>query len=442
MFNSAPSTPPPSYAQATLRSSQEKLTNSQLELAPTVRGVDYGEDHLVTACRNNDLHYLTNNSKQLRRCIDYLYVNKKEDSRVGESISLLHVACFENNPQVVKLLLEHGANPMIKLPKSGLTPIALACADEQMDSEILSTLAEYLFPQRLDVNAFHCARSPGYPKNFTLLQLACHSQNIQAMTTLLAKQADPNLAAPGWDMSPLHILCKRKQSDEQAFEVLLAAGQVNINATTSEGVTPLMLACRNNAKLAHLLLMNDSVNVHIENFEGSQALHYAALSGHETVIKALIEKEVDVNAKTTKGVTPLHHAVVGKHEEAINVLIDHGADITAKGALNPYSMTGAVGACLCVTLTCPTVLAPSAIIAAMQEEFVDGVPIHERQATRCAQACCPVRCGVSPMELADEESQHRMQSRQLPVTSQPGSLSNTPTYSSEGKALGSRQQKD
>ena len=441
MFNSVSSAPPPSYELATMRSSQEKLTGSQLELAPAAHGVDYGEDHLVTACRNNDLDYLTSNSEQLRRCIDYLHLNKKEDSRIEESISLLHVACFENNPQVVKLLLEHGANPNIKLPKSGLTPIQLACADEQMDLEILSTLAEYLFPHRLDVNAFHCVRSPGYPKDFTLLQLACHSQNIQAMTTLLAKQANPNLAAPGWDASPLQILCKSRQSDEQALQVLLAAEQVNINATTPEGLTPLMLACRNNAKLAHLLLMNDSVNVHIEDCEGNQALHCAAQSGHETVIKALIEKEADVNAKTTKGVTPLHRAVVGKHEAVINVLIDHGADVTAQGALNPYSIVDAVCACLCVTITCPTVLVPYVVFDVLYEEVVHGVPIHERQTARCAQSCCPVRCGASPMELADEESQHRMRSR-LTVTSQPRSLSNTPTYSSEGKALGSSQQKD
>ena len=425
MFSSAPSTPPPSYAQATLRSSQEKLTNSQLELAPAVRGVDYGEDHLVTACRNNDLHYLTNNSKQLRRCIDYLYVNKKEDSRVGESISLLHVACFENNPQVVKLLLEHGANPMIKLPKSGLTPIALACADEQMDSEILSTLAEYLFPQRLDVNAFHCARSPGYPKNFTLLQLACHSQNIQAMTTLLAKQADPNLAAPGWDLSPLHILCKRKQSDEQAFEVLLAAGQVNINATTSEGVTPLMLACWNNAKLAHLLLMNDSVNVHAEDCQGNhQAVHYAAYYDHETVIKALIEeKDANVNAKTPMGVTPLHLAVIGKCDAAINVLVDHGADTTTKAAFSPFSPIQTFRACLFLTCTCPTIIAPVVVCVGVAGEINSGVPIHERVITRFAQSCCPVGCGVSPMELADEELQKRMK-RRIPITSQPGSSLN------------------
>ena len=444
MYNSvssASSAPPPSYEQVTSRSSQEKLTGPQSEPVTATLGVDYGEDHLVTACRNNDLAYLTSNSVELRRYIDCLYLNKKEDSRVEESTSLLHVACFENNPQVVKLLLEQGANPNIKLPKSGLTPIELACADRQMDPEIISTLAEYLFPNQLDVNAAHCVRSPGYLKDFTLLQLACHSLNVQAITALLANQADPDLSIPGCDASPLHILCKRNQSDEQALQVLLAAGQVNINATTSKGVTPLMVACRNNAKLAHLLLMNDSVNVHIENCDGSQAAHYAACSGHETVIKALIEKEVDVNAKTINGVTPLHHAVVGKHEAAINVLIDHGADTTTKGALDPYSMTKAVTACLCLTCYCPTVIVPSAIIVALAKEIAYGVPVHERQTAKCTQSCCPVRCGASPMEMADEELQHRMRSR-LTVTSQPRSLSNTPTFSSEGKALGSRQQKD
>ena len=427
MYNSvssASSAPPPSYEQVTSRSSQEKLTGPQSELVPATLGVDYGEDHLVTACRNNDLAYLTSNSVELRRYIDCLYLNKKEDSRVEESISLLHVACFENNPQVVKLLLEQGANPNIKLPKSGLTPIELACADRQMDPEILSMLAGYLFPHWLDVNAFHCVQSRGYPEDFTLLQLACHSQNIQAITTLLANQADPNLATTGWDASPTHTLFHGR-SNEQALQVLLAAEQINVNATTSEGVTPLMFACQNHAELAHLLLTNDCVDVHAEDSLGRQAVHYAAQSGHETVIKALIEKEADVNAKTTQGVTPLHLAVLGKCDAVINVLLDHGADTTTKAVFNPFPLIETFGTCLCLIFTCPTLCVPMLVCDAVERESYH-LPIHERQITRYAQSCCPVRYGLSPMELADEELQERMQNR-IAITSQPGSLSNTPT---------------
>ena len=426
MYNSVPSTPPPSYEEAMmmLRSSQEKLTCTESGHASTTPGVDYGEDRLITACRNNDLDYLTSNSVELRRCIDCLYVNKKEASRIEESISLLHVACFENNPQVVKLLLEQGANPNIKLPKSGLTPIELACADSQMDPEILSMLAGYLFPNRLDVNAFHCVRSRGYPEDFTLLQLACHSQNIQAITTLLANQADPNLATTGWDAPPLHILFHGR-SNEQALQVLLAAEQINVNATTSEGVTPLMFACQNHAELAHLLLTNDCVDVHAEDSLGRQAVHYAAQSGHETVIKALIEKEADVNAKTTQGVTPLHLAVLGKCDAVINVLLDHGADTTTKAVFNPFPLIETFGTCLCLIFTCPTLCVPMLVCDSVERESYH-LPIHERQITRYAQSCCPVRYGLSPMELADEELQERMQNR-IAITSQPGSLSITPT---------------
>ena len=423
MYNSVPSTPPPSYEEAMMMfcSSQEKLTGTESGHTSSTFGVDYGEDRLVTACRNNDLNYLTNNPEELRRCIDCLYENKKEDSRIEESVSLLHVACFENNPQVVKLLLEQGADPNIKLPKSGLTPIELACADRQMDPEILSMLAGYLFPHRLDVNAFHCVRSRGYPEDFTLLQLACHSQNIQAITTLLANQADPNLATTDWDASPLHILF-HGQPNEQALQILLAAEQININATTSEGVTPLMFACQNHAELAHLLLMNDRVDVHAEDCLGRQAVHYAAQSDHETVIKALLEKEADVNAKTTKGVTPLHLAVIGKCDAVIDVLLDHGADTTTKAVFNPFPLIQTFGTCLCLILTCPTLCVPMLVCDTLEKES-SNLPIHERQITRYAQSCCPVRYGLSPMELADEELQARME-RRIAITSQPGSLSN------------------
>ena len=341
-MDSLASLAPPSYQDVVLSDlSKEDTVNvsepaAESESAPGPR-VDYGEYPLLTACRNNDLGFLTD-SQQLARRVDYLFSNKNKDSKLEESISLLHVACIENKPQVVKLLLERGANPDIKLPKSGLTPIELVCTNKKIHPELVQILASYLFPHRLEVNASHSVTAADYPNDFTLLQLACRAQNVQAIKTLLSCHADPNQVAQGWNTPPLHLvcatktvdsemvisslleakadvdvrykgstplhtLCKRKECDVQALCALLA-GKADINAVTQEAVTPLMLAIENNAQLADLLLRYDGININKADHCGRQAIHYAAQFGHEALINVLMDKGADINAKTNQGVTP------------------------------------------------------------------------------------------------------------------------------------------
>ena len=458
-MDSMVSLPPPSY-ETVLRSDLEKKnTVDKTEPAPAPR-VDYGEDPLVTACRNNNLDFL-NASSQLSRSIDYLFSNKEEDSKLEESVSLLHVACSENNPEVVKLLLDRGADPNIKLPKSGLTPIELACADEQGDPEIVELLANCLFSFRVGVNAIHSVKSPDFSADFTLLQLACRTQNVQTIKILLANQADPNAVAPGWSIPPLHLacssktvdseivnslleaeastdthyrgstalhlLCSNEQCNEQALRALLA-GKADVNAVNEEGVTPLMLAIQNNAQMANLLLMDDRTDVTKADCRGWQAIHRAAIMGHEGLINALVDKGADINAKNVTGVTPLHLAMLEKNEPEIFTLIEHGADASIKAPVNPFSrcelwdttcatcmIAGASLICLPITL----LLCPSLCEKGGWYEQMQNTPIHERCISRYSQALSPGRCGVSPMDMADEGLRERMTSRI--ITSQPES---------------------
>ena len=416
----------------------------------------------MTACRNNNLDFL-NASSELSRSIDYLFSNKEKDSKLEESISLLHVACSENNPEVVKLLLDRDADPNIKLPKSGLTPIELACADEQGDPEIVEILANCLFSFRLSVNDIHCVKSLDFPADFTLLQLACRTQNVQAIKILLANQADPNAVAPGWSIPPLHLICSTKtvdseivnslleakastdthyqgstalhllcsneQCNEQALRALLA-GKADVNAVTEGGATPLMLAIQNNAQMADLLLMDDRTDVNKADCRGWQAIHRAAIMGHKGLINALVDKGVDINAKNVKGVTPLHLAMLEKNEPEIFTLLEHGADASIKAPVTALSRCELCDTTVSTCFITGVLLACFPVTMALSGPFFgkDGwyeqmqkTPIHERCISKYCQALSPGRCGVSPMDMADEGLRERMASRI--ITSQPeGSL--------------------
>lgn len=464
-MDSTMSLAPPSY-DTVIQSSVSEEKTVEVSEPDSVPRVDYGENPLLTACRNNDLDFL-NASEKLSRNIDYLFNNKEKDSKLEESVGLLHVACNESNPQVLKLLLERGANLNVKLPKSGLTPMELACADKQVDPEIVQILAGYLFPHRLDINAIHCVNSPGYPAEFTLLQLACRSQNVQAIEILLNNNADPNVVAPSWSVPPLHlscdaatvdsevinnlleakasvdtryrgltalhILCRSQKFNEQALHALLA-GKANVNAvTTPSRMTPLMLAIKNNTQMANLLLMDYRTDINEADYLGWQAIHYAAKAGNcEAVINALVDREADVNAKTDKGITPLHLAMLEKKEPEIFALLEHGADTSTKAPINAFScgqvceITGwtCVVACSVLALL-PIFLLASPIFCENNCEICrPHKSVHKRCVRRYCQAFCPERCGVTPMEMADEGLRERMACRI--ITRQPeGSCSRT-----------------
>ena len=448
MYSPVYSEPPPAYHDIFLL--DNPVYDAGTEPAPTLTSwVDYGEDPLLTACRNNDRDFLTAYGR-LSEGIDYLYTNKGKNSQYEDNISLLHACCYENQPEVVGLLLEWGADPNIKLPESGLTPIEVACAEGY--PEIVSILAEHLFPHRLDVNAIHHVKSPDYPADFTLLQLACRSQNVQVVRTLLANHADPNLVAPGWGLPPLHlacaktvdgeivssllkakacvndryrkstalhVLCSAEQSSEEALRVLLA-GKADINAVTSKGLTPLMLAAQNNAQLAQLLLAEEGVDATRADCQGWQAIHYAAQSGFDVVINELTNKSAEPDARTDKGVTPLHLAVLEKKEPAIYALLERGADPSIKAPVTGYSRAKTCEVTLllfCYVLFCP-ITTYALCISGGCDEFWRDKPIHERYVRIYGQACCPACCGLSPLDLADEALRERMTSRV--ITNQPG----------------------
>ena len=465
-MDSAMSSAPPSYDTVVMQSNVPEKKTVEVSEPASAHRVDYDENPLVTACRNNDLDVL-NTSEQLSRNIDYLFNNKEKDSKLEESVGLLHVACNENKPQVLRLLLERGANPNVKLPKSGLTPIELACADKKMDPEIVQILAGYLFPHRLDINAIHCVNSPGFPADFTLLQLACRLQNVQTIKILLNNNADPNVVAPGWSVPPLHLscdgatvdseairslleakasvdtryrgltalhtLCRSQAFNEQALHALLA-GKADVNAvTTPSRMTPLMLAIKNNTQMANLLLMDCRTDINEADYLGWQAIHYAAKAGNcEALINTLVDRGADVNAKTDKGITPLHLAMLGKKEPEIFALLERGADTSTKAPVNAFSW------CQVCEVTCWTCTSASIVLACLPffiflspllcendcQACRPSESVHERCVRRYCQAFCPERCGVTPMEMADEGLRERMVCRI--ITHQPeGSYSKT-----------------
>lgn len=89
---------------------------------------------------------------------------------------------------------------------------------------------------------------------------------------------------------------------------LLGQG-VDIDASTDDGYTALILACFFDDKRLVQCLLFLGANVHKITSQGLNALHYAAIHGNVSIAKKLIKRGIDLTCKgKVKSLTPLDFA--------------------------------------------------------------------------------------------------------------------------------------
>ena len=77
-------------------------------------------------------------------------------------------------------------------------------------------------------------------------------------------------------------------------------------------------------------ILDKGANVNASNSEGDTPLHYACRSGHKEMAMALINNGAHVNSRDKYKRTPLHRACIEAHMELAMALVDRGADVDAR----------------------------------------------------------------------------------------------------------------
>ena len=146
----------------------------------------------------------------------------------------------------------------------------------------------------------------------------------------------------------------------EAVEFLLFLG-ADLNCTSANGTTPLILACRNNSISIAKLLLRAEADVNVQDKLGATALKVvcsleapnkylvellvqsgaqfvipgekiqtalgiATIKGHTDIVQYLLIEGAPVNARDIYGVTSLIHACRYKHTEIVQILLNHEAD--------------------------------------------------------------------------------------------------------------------
>ncbi len=128
-------------------------------------------------------------------------------------------------------------------------------------------------------------------------------------------------------LPPLHLALM--EGALKVAEALAQHPRVQINASSTVGDTPLMIAAlKGQGAMVALLLKRGARPAGVADGKSLWTpLHYAALGGHEGIAQQLLEAGAPVNATAPNGATPLMLAARGGHDRLVRRLLRAGADV-------------------------------------------------------------------------------------------------------------------
>ncbi|XP_043479806.1 putative ankyrin repeat protein RF_0381 [Leptopilina heterotoma] len=265
----------------------------------------------------------------------------------------LHLATEGNHIQLVKILLENGAN-VNEQTRRGSTPLHLALIKKHIElTEILlQNGADVNIQQIQDMTPFHLAISGNHIQlvekflqnganvNLQLedgtssLHITVENKYIQLTRILLQHGADVNVQDNN-KKSPLHIAIIKNCI--QLAEILLKNG-ADVHVIDRCEETPLDLTVKyNNIELVELLLKNEAT-ISEENKKDKRTheimitpLRYALNWSNYKIVKLLIMNGFNaIDVQNYSGKTVLHLSVINNDYDMFKYLVEHGSKIDAK----------------------------------------------------------------------------------------------------------------
>ena len=211
--------------------------------------------------------------------------------------TLLHEAAFRGRLEIVRILLDHGANPNTE-SKYCETPLHSVSRGKYDYQEHGVNIARLFMQCGVDVNALSKI-------NFTPLHVAAFHGGFEITRLLLNHGANANAEVEGGETA-LHPVSRGKCDSQE-----------------------------NGVGIAQLLL-EYGVDVHAQDKHHDTALHEAAFNGRLEIAQLLLDHGANPNTENEQGATPLHSVSEGKYDSQehgvciARLLLEHGVDVHAK----------------------------------------------------------------------------------------------------------------
>ncbi|MXY25875.1 MAG: hypothetical protein F4Y45_15325 [Acidobacteria bacterium] len=210
-----------------------------------------------------------------------------------DGATALHWAVHRNDPALVDLLLEAGAD-VAAINRYGVQPLALAAENGS------AAILEVLIDAGADPNA-------ALPEGETVLMTAARSGDADAIRLLLVRGADPNARDEYRGQTALMWAASRNNA--AAIHALAELG-ADIHARTETGGRP----------------PNGSRMFYAPHPTGFTALMFAARDGHLDAMRVLLEAGAGINDTLSDGQSALVVTVANANWELADYMLDRGAD--------------------------------------------------------------------------------------------------------------------
>lgn len=271
----------------------------------------------------------------------------KVNSASPAGMTCLMVAAKEKRTELVKRLLDKGANPNQKMD-STTTALMLAVGPDS-DPELVTRLIE----AKSDLKALSADGSSllmialGNDDSIQIPREAISELTVKPETDGLREFNNdpfqmPNLETvkllldSGVDLNAINHESSaaldyaiQMEYDPEVLTLLINAG-ADVNLSGRSGITPLIRASMTERADYMKLLLSHGANVAGKDKSGETAMFYAARHGSPEVIALLIAHGADINAQTPQGTTPLMAAIMDENSQSTETIIKSGADINLK----------------------------------------------------------------------------------------------------------------
>lgn len=264
------------------------------------------------------------------------------DAGDSDNSTALGVAAIRTQGEMVGFLIEQGAD-VNRRDRKADCPLSFAVygRDEAIIQQMLDAGADLYFRNPQGETLLHIACQRGVPEftkhllengaeidaqaqgGGTPVGYAAMGGHAEIVQLLLDRGADPNTTPPG-EISPLIFTSWRNQVE--CARILLENG-AKVDHPGFHNSTALINAAERSSAEMVALLVEHGAAVNYTNEKGATALVGASVDGYADRVEVLLEAKADPNVGVDEGGrTSLQLAALGGHVEVVRLLLANGAN--------------------------------------------------------------------------------------------------------------------